>query len=161
VTNDAWDEGMALLEANLRDRDLTPGMKSLRGATLRAAMNHLSDEQWGGVVQEALRSPTGWFPVLGELEDYAARLPQATTRTALPDDTRTPEERRTDAVRLLEQIKAAVRDADLPPAPVVSVPREETVIVLKQYPERLDELRRQAAVIKETAPASTGDEGRA
>jgi hypothetical protein len=78
VTNDAWDEGMALLEANLRDRDLTPGMKSLRGATLRAAMNHLSDEQWGGVVQEALRSPTGWFPVLGELEDYAARLPQAT-----------------------------------------------------------------------------------
>lgn len=149
MNDHAWDEGMALFEANLRDRDMTPGMKALRGATLRAAMDHLDDQQWGAVVQEALRSPTGWFPVLGELEDYAARLPQHPTTTALPDDTRTLEEKRADAARMLEQIKAEVaeRAKGLPPAPVASPPPEETLIVLDEHSERLNELRRQAKEI--------------
>lgn len=75
MTDESWMEGYGLMEANLRDRDLTPPMKALRGATLRAAMNHLTDAQWSQVVQEALRKRDGWFPVVGELEEYAAALP--------------------------------------------------------------------------------------
>lgn len=150
MTDHAWEEGMALLEANLRDTDKTAAMKALRGATLRAAMDHLTDRQWGGVVQEALRSPTGWFPVLGELEDYAARLPQEPTSLALPDDTRTAEEKRADAARLLDTIKAAVveREKTLPPSPIVTLPQER---IVELSDERLEELRRQAREIAEEA----------
>jgi hypothetical protein len=149
---------MALLAANLRDTDKTPAMKALRGATLRAAMDHLTDRQWALVVQEALRSPTGWFPVLGELEDYDARLPQEPTSMALPEDTRTPDEKRADAARMLDTIKAelAAREAELPPTPVVTPPPEPTIVVLDQHSERLDELRRQAQQITDTAEPVDG-----
>jgi hypothetical protein len=152
VTDHAWEEGMALLEANLRDADKTPAMKALRGATLRAALDHLTDRQWGAIVQEALRSPTGWFPVLGELEDYAERLPQEPTTAALPDDTRTPEEKREDAKRGLEIVKAAFEErvATLPPRPLVSTPPPGGHEVIASD-ERLDELRRQAREITEPA----------
>lgn len=121
-------------------------------------MDHLTDRQWGAVVQEALRSPTGWFPVLGELEDYAARLAQEPTSLALPDDTRTQEEKRADAARMLEQIKAEVveREKSLPPAPLASRPQEETVVVLDLYSERLDELRRQARALEQEGNDAEG-----
>jgi hypothetical protein len=167
VTDHAWDEGMGLLEANLRDRDLTPHMKAIRGATLRAAMDHLTDEQWAVVVQRALRNEAGWFPVLGELEAYAAELPPMGTVTFVPTedgrvrrvispeptvlllpespDTRSKEEKRADAARLLETVKAAFEErvSTLPPRPLVSTPPPPLVISKDDYPERLDELDRQ------------------
>lgn len=178
MTDHAWDEGYSLLEANLRDTDKTPAMKALRGATLRAAMDHLSDERWGVVVQQALRSASGWFPVLGELEGYAAALPatssitfvptgngrvrrvitEASPASALPEDTRAPEERREDARRLLDQVVVAVteREKQLPPTPFVTQP-EPVVVVLSD--ERLDELRRQARAIAEQAETTTVEGG--
>lgn len=179
MTDHGWDEGYSLLEANLRDTDKTPAMKALRGATLRAAMDHLTDEQWGVVVQQALRSESGWFPVLGELEAYAAALPptgsvmfvptedgrvrrvitEATPAPALTDETRTPEERREDAKRLLDQVVAAVteREKHLPPTPVVTQPEPAALVVLSD--ERLDELRRQARAIAEQPEPTTVEGG--
>lgn len=175
MTDHGWDEGYSLLEANLRDTDKTPAMKALRGATFRAAMDHLSDEQWGVVVQQALRCESGWFPVLGELEAYAAALPPTGSVTfvptedgrvrrvitdapavpELPGETRTPDEKREDAKRGLEIVKAAYEErvSTLPPRPIVSTPRPTEVIASD---ERLDQLRRQAREITDTAEPVDG-----
>lgn len=129
---------------------------TLRGDTYRRKLGHLSDEAWLHAVEAALEEPGGWFPGIGDLLDHAARAPQQPSRAdrALVDDTRTLDERRADARRLLDLIEAEVREREkaLPPTPVASLPPEETVIVLDQHPERLDELRRQAREITEANP---------
>lgn len=106
MTDSSWDEGMALLEANCRDYPMTDRMKALRASTLRAALGHLTDEQWGFVVQQAIRKPDGKYPVLGELEEYAKSAP---VREGLSDATlaQLPPEARQ---RYLEQRSPNVTD---------------------------------------------------
>ena len=95
MTDHAWDEGMGLLEANLRDRDLTPNMTAIRGATLRAALSHLTDEQWFNAVRRCIEVQD-WFPTVRELLEHAAQAPSTRQPPAglLPSDTRSIEERR-------------------------------------------------------------------
>jgi hypothetical protein len=111
-------------------------------------------------VRESIRT-SRWFPTVAEILDHAGRAPQAAPRAALPDDTRTPDEKRADARKGLEMVKAAYEErvATLPPRPIVSVPRDTTVVASD---ERLDELRRQAREIGGAAAVAVEEiEGRA
>lgn len=97
MTEEAWDEGVKLLKANLRDQTKTEEERAIRGATIRAAMNHLSDDEWGWIVQQAITKPDGWYPTVGELLDLEKAIPPrlvGNDRLALPADTRSLEERR-------------------------------------------------------------------
>jgi hypothetical protein len=158
VNEQTWIKGMALLVANLKAPDLTPQMATLRGDTYRRKLGHLSDEVWLYAVDAALEEPGGWFPGIGDLLDFASRAPIPAPAAALPDDTRTPDEKREDAKRGLEIVKAAYEErvATLPPRPIVSTPRPTEIIASD---ERLDELRRQARAIAEQEP-TTVEEGR-
>jgi hypothetical protein len=70
----------------------------------------------------------------------------------LPGEIRTPEEKREDAKRGLEIVKAAYEErvSTLPPRPIVSTPPPGGREVIASD-ERLDELRRQAREITEQA----------
>lgn len=152
-----WIKGMALLVANLKAPDLTPEMATLRGDTYRRKLGHLSDEVWLYAVDAALEEPGGWFPGIGDLLDHAARAPVPAPAAALPDDTRTVEEKRADAKRLVGVLRAAV---DGPDAPAVESSQglsraiERKPVVATD--ERLEALKRQAQEITAASSAEGG-----
>jgi hypothetical protein len=152
-----WVKGMAELVVSFPAPDQDPEVLRARGAVYRRELGSLSDEAWLYAVREAIRNET-WFPTVAQLLDYAGRAPVAAPRAALPDDTRTPEEKRADAARLLETVKAAFEErvATLPPRPLVSTPPPPLVISKDDYPERLDELERQKEQILAVTTATEG-----
>lgn len=156
----AWVDGMRDLAVSFPSQDQDQEVLEKRGEIYRRELGSLSDDAWLYAVRESIRNER-WFPTVAQLLDYAGRAPVMAPAAALPDDTRTPDEKRADAARMLDTIKAelAAREAELPPTPVVTPPPEPTVVVLDRYPERLDELRRQAREIVEQAETTTVEGG--
>jgi hypothetical protein len=146
-----WVKGMAELVVSFPAADQDQEVLRARGAVYRRELGSLTDEAWLYAVRESIRNER-WFPTVAQLLDYAGRAPVMAPSAALPDDTRTVEEKRADASRLLAQIKGAVkeREKDLPPTPIVTAQRESVVVDLEASSERLDELRRQREQILAT-----------
>src|SRR6185503_10169609 len=96
---------MAELVACSKDRDLTPETVAIRSRCYREDLNHLTDERWLYAVRQ-LRG-AGWFPSVQEIECAALSMPAPAVpaRLALPEDTRTRDEKRADAKRWLERIR--------------------------------------------------------
>jgi hypothetical protein len=125
VTEEAWQKGSALLEANLPRRDATKGVQSLRGATYRQELGHLTDDQWEFAVWETIRNED-WFPSIATLLRYASEYEPPVL--ALPPARRTDEEReqaRVDAKRGLDMIRQACKDRgfDIAGEPGKEMPR--------------------------------------
>jgi hypothetical protein len=154
-----WVRGIGDLAVSFPDRDQDPEVLEARGGVYRRELGSLSDEAWLYAVREAIRNER-WFPTIAVLLDYAARAPIAAPSAALPDDTRTPEEKREDAKRLLEVVRAAYEErvATLPPRPIVTTPPPGGREVIASD-ERLDELRRQAREITTDQAETTTVEG--
>ena len=96
---------------------MTPETAAIRSRCYRQDLNHLTDERWLYAVRQ-LRGG-GWFPSVQEIECAAMSMPAtaAPRRLALPEDTRTREEKRADAARWLDRIRGIVERGD--PAPEV------------------------------------------
>lgn len=104
LTDAQWSEGWDELKATLPDREIPdPLLAARRGSSYRRELGHLTSEQWTFAVRAAVRS-CRWFPTIAELIGFASELP-APSRLALPEDTRTREERRADAVRGLQVMR--------------------------------------------------------
>jgi hypothetical protein len=98
---------MKSLLATMRDRDLSESMQDRRGQLYRQALGHLTDEQWRHAVNDVISS-LDWFPSVRQLLEAAARAPTPDL-LALPDDTRTTDEKRADFRRgFQEQLRPAL-----------------------------------------------------
>ena len=157
MTNESWLQGLALLVANLRDRDLTPEAQAIRGATYRQELGHLSDAEWEATVRGCVRT-LDWFPSIRELLEHAAahRRESDAAKAIERRSEETREEGRAAARQGLALVRAAVAEAEklLPPAPAHVLAEPEPVVVLQD--ERYDELQRQKAAILEAAERGGG-----
>jgi len=78
MTNEAWVKGMATLAANLRDRDLTAEMVTLRGDSYRRRLDYLADDHWLYVVDQVV-DRYDWFPTIHELLEVADEVGRRVT----------------------------------------------------------------------------------
>lgn len=67
----SWDKGIALLLANLPQRDSSQGVQALRGETYRAHLAHLTAEAWEFTVDACIREEE-WFPAIATLLRHAS-----------------------------------------------------------------------------------------
>jgi hypothetical protein len=159
MRDEAWVDGMRDLAVAFPTQDQDPNVLRARGAVYLRELGNLTDEAWLYAVREAIRNER-WFPTVNVLLDYAARAPQPPSRTVLPDDTRTSEERRADAKRLLEQLRQAIGQDGADSEPTNGLTRAIPPKPVVATEERMTELRRQAAAIQQPATAEAVDEGR-
>ena len=117
MTDRSWLMGWKQLQVCCREKDMTPEDEATKSRCYRDDLNHLSDERWLYAVRQ-LRG-AGWFPSVQEIECAALSMPAPAVpaRLALPEDTRTRDEKRADAKRWLERIRGIVERGD--PVPEV------------------------------------------
>lgn len=71
MTNSAWALGWKRLKACLRDRDLTVELEAERGQAYRKRLQHLDDDSWINVCDQAI-STLEWFPALAQLLEMSS-----------------------------------------------------------------------------------------
>lgn len=159
MRDETWVKGMAELVVSFPAPDQDPEVLRARGAVYRRELGSLTDDAWLYAVREAIRNET-WFPTVAQLLDYAGRAPVAAPKAALPDDTRTPEEKRADAKRLIGVLRDAIGE-EAPPEGGDGFARAIPTKPVVATDERMEMLRAQAREIGgATATAVEEIEGR-
>lgn len=147
MRDEAWVMGMTELVVSFPDRDQDPEVLRARGAVYRRELGSLTDEAWLYAARESIRT-SRWFPTVAELLDLAGRAPVMAPRAALPDDTRTPDEKRAAARQGLELIRAEVAKSGAVPRTVATaMPQEERRVMAVDWDRRMELLRAQAREI--------------